>query len=422
MCLPDELLYQIFSCSSLESADLAKVALASRRFNKIALPILYSNISLKVREPIPIWSLHPPVQPNKLLILHDTLQQYPDLCSYITTLNIIRVPYRTTDSNPCDFWDDVTQLLKHTTAVRTLTIDPIPFGLDLSYQTRLEELHIVSGATWNYTSRFPKDWACDKELKLISRVLSIPNLRKLRMDGRFQDSTTTFQIQTIFPESQWRKSSVTELYLTQGGGSLEAFVTACSFIIRSSRELKKYTALSIPEGEWEGQIRYAVQMLEMHCDSLEELALSFNSTPWVSAPISRESLTKFTQLRRLEIPEVDLRSKRGNHWIPLPKNLERLKLKLTWRGGPTVDPSIKRIATSVRSMNEAYPMLKFVAVWILIDGPNRPASHEEAEYRARMGKLAEAFEESGISFAWKFWDDRTMIPPFHGFEENSHGN
>lgn len=428
MYLPDELLVQIFSYSSLENADLAKVALASRRFNKIALPILYSNISLQVFEPPPIEQTSPPpsppspARPSKLLILYDTLQQYSELCSYVTTLNLIYVPYKMVDPDPSYFWGVVTHLLQHTTAVRNLTIDPTPFDLDLSNQTRLEELHIVSAAKKKYELSFLKDWARDQELKLISRVLSTPNLRKLRIDGTFRDSAPIIQIQPLFPESTWRNSSVTELYLTQGEGSLEAFMAACSFIIPSSRELKKFTALSIPDGEWLGQIGYSLRMLEMHCSSLEEVFLSYSSTPWVSSPISRKCLTKFTRLRRLAIPEIDLRQRRGDHWIPLPPNLAQLKLELSWGPSSTMDRSIQRIANSVHYMNELYPMLKLVVVWMLFDGPNRPVNNGEAEYTAKMEMLADAFEKSDINFDWMIGTSGSGNPFaffFNKVEDNS---
>ena len=328
--LPNEVLAIIFSFVSSPQTCL-HVALACKTFKILVRPFQYRSIELSfvanpdprldkpVDSPYRVWRAG---KRRKFDTLLTTLNTDDKLRPTVNALSVTILKSTATDS--CEESATLAHILP---CLGSLRLSPPPIELSLSSHTLLHSLYIdFKDSNLRYLRR--GRWLKMSHPRYLSRYLWLPSLRNLytkRLD--LEDFPPSY----FYPQHHRRTSPVTTLRLRDVENRTIGILAK---ILEGIRALKIFTLeMHAPcYGSRESMLPASVQLIGLslanHADTLVELIIASSNNAWFSRPFLIGSMTHYTALKRLGIPETFLVAPRQDSLRGLlPSSLVVLQLQ-----------------------------------------------------------------------------------------------
>ena len=328
--LPNEVLAIIFSFVSSPQTCL-HIALACKSFKILVRPFQYRSIELSVvASPNPRFdkSVHSPYsvwqasKRRKYDTLLTTLNTHDKLRPTVTALSV--TIWKSTPHDSCEESATLAHILP---CLGSLRLSPPPVDLRLSSHNFLHSLYIdFKDSNLRYLRRGL--WLKMTHPHYLSRYLWLPSLRNLytkRLD--LQNLTPSY----FYPQDKRRTSPVTTLRLRHVE---KQDIGILANIIDGIRALKIFTLEMYAPcyGRRETMPPVSVQLighsLTNHANTLVELIIASSNNAWFPHPFLIGSMTHYTALKRLGIPETFLVAPRQDSLRRLlPSSLVVLQLQ-----------------------------------------------------------------------------------------------
>ena len=437
---PNEILRIIF-LNVPYGTSLVEVAIVHERFKTEVLPILYKSIRLRANQTSDdhYYSKRRHELPAGLVSdpRGQPLRSFPSFCNHVQKLSL-----RVMDTNWYTNPKGHKKLLELLPRIKELTLDPPPRKYDFPMSNQLTTMRLNLPYAF---ARFrnPHLWPAYLDLK---EYLFKPSLRNLQFDGEHD----RLYYKTIHT-GNIRSSMIADLRFINW---LPEDVHILSTVLPSIKRLRNFVievgglwAIPPPLPSVQPMQILAPsdygRLLQLHNASLEQIVIAYCygayldsyglNPPPRRAPPAMGSLSSYTRLKRLAVPEHFFVTDK-NMWIHplLPPNLEELQIQVTdaqdWKRDDVAYEETYyrfRIEAIADYKNKFVPRLERVVLWIqpIPDGlflddtyvctlnDIRDSKHNFSfDFKSHMVEIAERFHKVNVRFEVVLTSDFKRTP------------